>query len=70
MYALDSDDNLDFTSFISQSLKGVFDAKFDAYKVQLSKLNDIAPKAISTHLEKTVSAFFGKLDEQLKQIEK
>ena len=69
VYQLDSADNLDFTSYIAGSLKGVFDDKFNEYKEHMEKMSDIAPKAISLHLERTVSEFFGKIAEQMKAVE-
>lgn len=63
VYHLPNSDNLDFTSYIVQNLKGVFDTKFDSYKEQMNKMSQIAPKAISLHLERTVGEFFGKLEE-------
>jgi len=63
---MDSSDHLDFTSYIAQNLKGVFDTKFGDYQEQMNKMSDIAPKAISIHLERTVSEFFGKIAEQMK----
>lgn len=32
-----------FLSFMAAELKDMFDQKFDLYKTQLSKMNDIAP---------------------------
>jgi len=47
VYNLDNSENLDFTSYVAQNLKDVFDNRFDSYKQQLGKLNEMAPKAIS-----------------------
>lgn len=43
--------DIEFTSVIAQELKKVFDSKFDTYKSQLSRMNEIAPKAISQSLD-------------------
>lgn len=51
---MDSSENLDFTSYVASNLKDVFDTKFNHYKNQLNKMESVAPKAISTHLEATV----------------
>lgn len=51
-----------FTSFVAAEIKDIFDQKFSLYKEQLSKMNEIAPKTISSTLEHTVSKFFSEID--------
>ena len=58
-----------FLSFMAAELKDMFDSKFDLYKTQLSKMNEIAPKAISGTLETTVSKFFSQIEQSMRQVE-
>lgn len=51
-----------FLSFMAAELKDVFDEKFNTYKTQLSKMNEIAPQAISNTLEHTVQKFFNQIE--------
>ena len=60
---------LDFTSFVAQELKELFDAKFKMYKTQLSQMQQVAPTKISGQLETTVNNFFVSIDKQIKSIE-
>ena len=55
--------DIEFTSVIAQELKQVFDVKFETYKNQLNKMNDIAPKAISNSLDHTVNKFFNQIEQ-------
>lgn len=45
---------LDFTSFVAQELKELFDTKFKMYKTQLSQMQEVSPTTISDQIEKTV----------------
>lgn len=54
---------------MAQELKDVFDQKFQTYKTQLAKMDQIAPKSISNQLESTVNTFFNKLEVHLRKIE-
>ena len=58
-----------FLSFMAAELKDMFDSKFDLYKTQLSKMNEIAPQAISGTLETTVSKFFSQIEMSMRQVE-
>ena len=56
---------MDFTSFVAQELKELFDAKFLMYKTQLSQMQEVSPTTISDQIEKTVNAFFVSIDKQI-----
>jgi len=62
-------EQLTFTSYVASNLKDLFDDKFNSYKQSLSQMNKIAPQAISTTLETTVSQFFKNVEGQIKDVE-
>lgn len=62
-------DQLTFTSYISSTLKELFDEKFEAYKSSLSNMNQIAPRVISASLEQTVNRFFESIETQIGDVE-
>lgn len=65
----ENESEMDFTSFVASELKELFDEKFNNYKNQLGKMQDIAPQKISKAIDQTILNFFSQLEEQIRTLE-